>query len=46
MKLSKNNIVLEIVCLRYHNKNQIGLEYNYMPENISKYFKNKKRGCL
>jgi len=42
MELYKGDIVLEIVCLRYYNKNLIGLEYIYISENISKYFKNKK----
>ena len=42
MGLSKDDIVLEIIRLRYHDKKAIGLEYIYIPKNIRRYFENKK----
>jgi len=42
MGLSKDDIVLEIIRLRYHDKKVIGLEYTYIPKIISGYFENKK----
>jgi len=42
MGLSKNDIVLEIIRLRYYDKKVIGLEYTYISKIISRYFENKK----
>jgi len=43
MSLPKGSTVLEIVRLRFHKGEPVALDYTYIPKNLSRYFKDKRK---